>query len=645
MEELIDQFHLPKYVKGKSFADASSMIMDKFRERKDPESKRTMAEMLDRLRQAQEFIKEQNKTPDERYQEQIQLQEQQIQQEQPQDVNPEMEDQPQQSQFENGGNMTNTYEEGGLMDYMKKNSGKITSVGKGAMDMISNLSGEGVSTNATTAGLSGVMSGAQSGMALGPLGAIGGGILGGITGIIGSGKAKDKLAQKEMIKTQEHRGNTLNNYSYGGIMDSIDPNDHRIPEYAQGDKRFKGVPYKSDRYKRLLSTIMREDNRALKIPSDRSYLYKSANNFKQIKPSNTASPNAIHTRKNIIERSIKSGNLDNNVTSEEAKLDLIKGIKLTNNQKGNEFSLGGKMNVNQFALGDWLKTAGKNIGNAASKTGKFLNENKGDILRYAPTAINAAQLATLPKAEVESLNRLDNRYKPGYVDEATLQNTARENYNMTSQALTGASGGSTSALRSNILGAGLNRNKAISDAYLKSSDINRGEDAKAQQFNLGVDRVNLQQSNSEKDINARNRAARSNIKSKLLSGLGTDIGNIGKEERNKNIIEKITGYNQKGKLTNPKKINYKDNDITNNNYESQNKIDNLKLNPDLIKENLDKALDKANKYKFNKLNTRKKISPKKKPRVTKSNKVTKYNRKPKYAHSELLNPFGNLKRK
>ena len=178
MEELIDQFHLPKYVKGKSFADASSMIMDKFRERKDPESKRTMAEMLDRLRQAQEFIKEQNKTPDERYQEQIQLQEQQIQQEQPQDVNPEMEDQPQQSQFENGGNMTNTYEEGGLMDYMKKNSGKITSVGKGAMDMISNLSGEGVSTNATTAGLSGVMSGAQSGMALGPLGAIGGGILG-----------------------------------------------------------------------------------------------------------------------------------------------------------------------------------------------------------------------------------------------------------------------------------------------------------------------------------------------------------------------------------------------------------------------------------------------------------------------------------
>ena len=71
MQELTDQFNLPKYTKGKSFADASSMIMDKFRERKDPESKRTMTEMLDRLRQAQEFVKEQNKTPEERQQEQM----------------------------------------------------------------------------------------------------------------------------------------------------------------------------------------------------------------------------------------------------------------------------------------------------------------------------------------------------------------------------------------------------------------------------------------------------------------------------------------------------------------------------------------------------------------------------------------------
>ena len=225
---------------------------------------------------------------------------------------------------------------------------------------------------------------------------------------------------------------------------------------------------------------------------------------------------------------------------------------LNSNIDSNTFSKGGQM-TNQYALGDWLKTAGKNVGTAASKTGQFLNDNKGDILRYVPTAVNAFQLATLPKAEVESLNRLDNRYKPGYVDEAALQNTARENYNMTSQALTGASGGSTSALRSNILGAGLNRNKAISDAYLKADNINRGEDAKAQQFNLGVDRVNLQQSNSEKDINVRNRAARANEKSKFLTGIGTNLGEIGEDEKYKDIIEKVSGYDQDGKLAAAKK--------------------------------------------------------------------------------------------
>ena len=46
-------------------------------------------------------------------------------------------------------------------------------------------------------------------------------------------------------------------------------------------------------------------------------------------------------------------------------------------------------------------------------------------------------------------------------------------------------------------------------------------------------------------------------KSKLLSGIGTDIGSIGKEEKYKDIIEKISGYNQKGELKNKKKSKVK----------------------------------------------------------------------------------------
>lgn len=555
MEELIDQFHLPKYVKGKSFADASSMIMDKFRERKDPESKRTMTEMLDRLRQAQEFVKEQNKTPEERQQEQMQMQEQQMQQEQPQDVNPQMEEQMMQEQPQQQIQQTQ-FAEGGLMGYMKENAGGIASAGAGTMNMIGDLSGEGVSTNTATAGLTGAAKGAMAGAALGPIGMAGGAVLGGITSLIGSGKAKREMLEKEQNETQLGRNQALNTFALGG---SINPD----PKYPQNPNQ-------------LISSFKNNQeglNYANPYPN-RSDRWNTFNNYQQ--GLNSRSSGISFEGSNNKRKGFNSGmNLDTGsginlngkqITDEQLKSKLnarpridynvqnkaLIQQSLNSNVASNTFSKGGQM-TNQYALGDWLKTAGKNIGTAAAKTGQFLNENKGDILRYAPTAINAFQLAKLPKAEVESLNKLDNRYKPGYVDEAALQNTARENYNMTSQALSGASGGSTSALRSNILGAGLNRNKALSDAYLKSSDINRGEDARAQQFNLGVDRVNLQQSNSEKDINARNRAARDNEKSKLLSGIGTDIGEIGKEEKYKDIIEKISGYNQKGELKNKKK--------------------------------------------------------------------------------------------
>ena len=41
----------------------------------------------------------------------------------------------------------------------------------------------------------------------------------------------------------------------------------------------------------------------------------------------------------------------------------------------------------------------------------------------------------------------------------------------------------------------LNKTKALSDAYSKIADVNRNEDTKAQQFNLGVDQFNIGQSN------------------------------------------------------------------------------------------------------------------------------------------------------
>lgn len=170
-----------------------------------------------------------------------------------------------------------------------------------------------------------------------------------------------------------------------------------------------------------------------------------------------------------------------------------------------------------------------------------------DALRYAPAANNLIQAATLKKPEQEALDRLDNRYKPNYVDERGLINRAQSSYNNVSNALRGTNVGGA-GLRSNLLMAHLNKQKGLSDSFMQADNINRQEDRFGQQFNLNVDSRNLGQSNMQKDINARNRAAYDNNKSKMWSAFSQDLGNIGLENMRKKYPEKLDLlYNYRGK--------------------------------------------------------------------------------------------------
>ena len=92
---------------------------------------------------------------------------------------------------------------------------------------------------------------------------------------------------------------------------------------------------------------------------------------------------------------------------------------------------------------------------------------------------------------------------------------------------------------------------------------NRATNDRAQTFNLGVDQVNLQQSNTEKENFARDQAAYRNAKREYITGIGEGIGDIGKEQIFKQMAEKMTGYDWMG------------------NY--------LKLNPNATPEEVDKA--------------------------------------------------------
>jgi len=156
-------------------------------------------------------------------------------------------------------------------------------------------------------------------------------------------------------------------------------------------------------------------------------------------------------------------------------------------------------------------------------------------------------VATLKKPQLETLSRLNNKYKKDPFDIQSLTNKIENQYTGLNDRLASAAGGDASALRSSLLGAQVGKTQAISDAYLQAESINRADRLKEQDFNLGIDRFNVGQDNLEKDIRAKDRAAYDNNKSKLLAAIGTDLGNIGKEGVTKKQAEQIFGYDWKGR--------------------------------------------------------------------------------------------------
>jgi len=173
--------------------------------------------------------------------------------------------------------------------------------------------------------------------------------------------------------------------------------------------------------------------------------------------------------------------------------------------------------------------------------------NPGELLRYAPAAMNAAQLLTLKKPEPVAFDKLGNTYNKQFVDERGIQNQVQESVLNNRDALLGSAGGSGSGARANLLASQLQGGKAQSQAYQAATAENRQENRAADEFKLGVDTQNLGQSNLQTQTNLQLKAGYESNKSKLLSQLGNDLGGIGQEELFKKYPELMgLSYGSKG---------------------------------------------------------------------------------------------------
>lgn len=471
--DVMSQFNLPSYLKGKSFSKASSLIAEKFKDRNSPEDIATMNDIQGRLRQAQEFVKakqeERNKPLNDSGS--MALQEQLGGQHQMPDGSMMPGAEHQEQPMRKGGKMlTEMYEGGGDLDKKDESwsgqsdmskAGSIVGAAGTAMELGQMAFGDtGIDTSGLTAapevqstGMSaatGAVKGAATGAQFGPWGAAIGGVLGGAAGFLGGSKANRAAQEAATSFTYGQHNNESNNYKKGGELDSNsyytgDPIDFQAANDTARKEETRGQPLAQRPVASLLSSIYE------KRPFE-------------------------------------------------------------------------DMNVNQDMSDSNLKVK---TPDADVKKDKF---NAAELLRYAPAAMNLSQLANLKKPGQTGLDRLGNRYNEQRVDERGLQNAVQNSVDNNRDAILSSSGGSGSAARSNLLASQLQGSKAMSGAYQAATGENRKDNIRGQQFNADIDKVNIGQSNQETSLNLQQQAGYISNKSKLMSQLGNDLGGIGQEE-------------------------------------------------------------------------------------------------------------------
>lgn len=178
---------------------------------------------------------------------------------------------------------------------------------------------------------------------------------------------------------------------------------------------------------------------------------------------------------------------------------------------------------------------------------EMLTRGINDLGRLAPVIGNAFQKISKPEVVNPILNT--RKFNPEYVDEKQLQNSiaGQDTYNAIQNANM-SQGATTNA----ILGAGLNKNKAMSDAYIQANNQNRSMNLQGQSFDNSIDEANIARKINAEELTARNKGAYDSARSEKLNAITKGIGDVSKENMQRQIMNKVTGYNTYGEyIKNP----------------------------------------------------------------------------------------------
>lgn len=595
--QMIAQFNLPKNLEGKSVADATKLINKKFEGRNSKIDNSTKKNFLDRIAQAQEAVKAEEEAKQAQIAQSMEANSTEV---------PDMMNGQIPQGMEEFTNQNQMYD-GGIADKTLS----IDQPFQGGNTDFNSMSGN-------TSGGSGK-------------GGVGYGQLGSIMGSLGTAIAPGGTYGKQQIQNEQSgfydkklQKDQIVEQGLGQVQDSVASAFGPIGMAVRGGQKLGksigdaiggeaggAVSSVFDPLTSMTSNLTNEDlsvgekalgmmipgvggvisSRAAKKRADKFATEKRTREYydKYIKPTEDFSGVNINAFGGKINQYRQGGPFDKNYslrTDDPNYTSTPEEGTLTNaqftNDLVNQFNNRGE-NIRQF--GQNVNPHDKNItsSDTTSKSkfnlGEKLSNMDGSFLRYSPVAMNAFQLATLGGPDVEKLDRLNNQYKRQFLDEKAYENIARQQAAATTNAI-GRSGISGGQLVNAQLASQLNKTKAVSEAYNQMRQHNIGENKMKQQVDFANNQANLQQSNLENDINARNKGAFNTERSRLLGQMGTDSGNIGNEEVYKKLAKEAFGYTWDGK------------------YVRNNKGEVVK-NPDTDKPMTKEDLDKAKQYSEN----------------------------------------------
>lgn len=585
-EEAIMAVGLPKKFAGKTPAQALAEIEKTFKDRGDRSAQETKKDFADKIAQAQEMIKEQQaqidqamaanaqEVPDQMggqipsgMEEFMQPEQGGLPMEQDGRLQTGMQEQPQ--MFRRGGRM-NRYFGGGPIDVNMQSEdmsginfgqtgvpgiGSMLGVGTTALDFGNQIFGKsGVDTSGKTnyqerfksgPGIaSNALKGASAGSNFGPWGAAGGTVLGGVAGIIGGNKKKRDLKEAERNNTLIDTAQMRSDFKYGGKITDLIQKQFEKPtgNYMDYNRTSKEKDFWDEDNKNTAGFInsMLVPNKEKDFWDENSdslgflnsmIVPSKNNNFKYGGKVNKyrygGDPNDPRNKSYYPE-------VDNPTTPSSPM-----SSPTINPSMQIEFP-----NQGYYSTPDG-KTQGQNP-NSIFNTGNLDKAGRigNSLLRGAPVGMNLLQLKDAGKYDKVNAIKNTNRFNPQYIDEKSLQNIADQSMNKTINSIS-EMGGSKGQMISNIKDIGKNRAETLGKSYLDSRYKNIQTDTFGQQFDNQNTEANIARQIGAEDRTAMNKGQAATNKSRLLSQIGNDLGNIGKENMYKEIA-KITGYNWLG---------------------------------------------------------------------------------------------------